>query len=328
MVIERGACPAEMPIVECIQRIKNEATVTAQTARTEGRLSIAQLESLLDQLALVDGPKTLVLVSAGMFAEDANALRELVRRAALARTTIHVVAVEPRAAGADGGDNGPTVSRLIDRQLEIEGLQEAAAGSGGGFYRPGGDGARVFERIASEISAAYVLGVEARPDDRTRERVAVEVKRRGLTVRAPTSLAAALPAAARPMDEVLSSLLSSPVAVPGLPIRIATFAHRVTASDRQRVTVVAEIGTPGAPSGEYGIGYVLATRDGRIVSRAAEGSGSQPPPGRRPATPARSWSTPARTRCAWGSSTATDGAAASHARSTSPAPERRCRRAT
>ena len=267
-VLEREGCPADiLPPDSCVARIKNQATVTAQAARAEGRLSIAQLESLLDSLALVDGPKTLVLVSAGMFAEDANALRELVRRAARARTTIHVVVAEPRIGSADGGDQGPRNMTLYDRQHELEGLQEAAAGTGGGFYRPGGNGAGVFKRIASEISASYVLGVEARPDDRTRDKASVEVKRKGVTVRASTSLAAALPRTPRPMEDALSDLLSSPASSAGIPLRVAPFFSRDAATGKLRVTVAADIGQPGASHAEFGIGYVLTSSSGEIVSK-------------------------------------------------------------
>jgi VWFA-related protein len=266
-VLERMGCDTD-PRPECdVRLIKNEATVVAQTARTEGRLAIAELESLLDQLALVDGPKTLVLLSAGMFAEDANAMREAVRRAARARATIHVVALEPRLGGADGGDQGPPASTLQDRQLELGGLQEAAAGTGGSVYRPGGNGAAVFTRIASEISASYVLSIDARPEDRTRDRVDVSVRRRGLTVRATTSLAAVLPRAPRQPADALSDVLSSPVAVAGLPIRMTTFTHRVAGDGQVRVTVAADIGQPAAPPAEYSIGYALTRRDGGVVSR-------------------------------------------------------------
>ena len=267
-VIEREGCPTLITADECVQRIKNEARVKEQTARTEGRLSISQLESLLDQLALIDGPKTLVLVSAGMFAEDTNALSELIRRAARARTTIHVVAVEPRLAAGDGGDQGAPNRTLRDQQYEFEGLQEAASGTGGAFYRPGGDGAGMFRRIAAAISASYVLGVEARPEDRTRERVAVEVKRKGIAVRASASLAAALPRASRPVNEALNDVLSSPAAIAGVPLRVAPFVSRDPATGKPRVTVTADIGQPAAPATEYGVGFVLAAADGRIAARA------------------------------------------------------------
>jgi hypothetical protein len=266
-VIEREGC-GDFSIDECIHRIKNEANETALRVRAEGRSSIAQLESLLDQLALVDGPKTLALMSAGMFAEDTSAVRALVRRAVRARTTIHVIAIEPKTATGDTGDQGAPNMRLIDRQYELDGLQQAALESGGGFYRPGGDGAGMFRRIASEISASYVLGVEARPEDRTRERVAVEVKRKGVTVRASTSLATALPRGPRPVNEALSEVLSSPAAIAGIPLRVAPFVSRDPASGKPRVTVAADIGQPAAPPTEYGVGFVLAAADGRIVARA------------------------------------------------------------
>lgn len=265
-VLDREGCEGDA--AACIREIKNAALQTAQQARTEGRISLAQLESLLDQLALIDGPKTLVLVSPGMFTDDANEVRDLVRRATRARTTIHVVTVEQRLVAGDAGNPRRAVGSLADRQLELEGLQEAAAGTGGGFYRPLGDGAEVFARIASEISASYVLGVELQPDDRTRDRVTVDVRRRGVTLRASTALAAALaPAASRPASERLSDLLSSPVAVAGVPLRVATFLSRDSATGRTRLTLAAEIGQAGAPAGEYGVGYVLTDPAGKVAGR-------------------------------------------------------------
>ena len=266
-VLERMRCDQD-PRPECSPAlIKNEATVVAQTARTEGRVAVAELESLLDRLALIDGPKTLVLLSAGMFAEDANAMREAVRRAALARTTIHVVTLEPGLAAGDGGDQGPPASTLQDRQLQLGGLQEAAAGTGGSLYRPGGNGAAVFKRIASEISASYVLSVEAKPDDGRRDRVAVEVKRRGLSVRASTALAAPVAKAPPSIDQSLSNVLSSPVPVAGIPLRVTTFTGRDAATGKPRVTIAADIGQAGAPPAEFGVGYVLTAPDGTIVGR-------------------------------------------------------------
>ena len=114
-----------------------------------------------------------------------------------------------------------------------------------------------------------MLGVESRPDDRTRERVAVEVNRKGVTVRASSSLAAVVPRAPRPMSDTLSDLLSSPASIAGIALRMAPFVSRDPATGKLRVTVAADIGQPGAAATEYGVGYVLAAADGQVVARGA-----------------------------------------------------------
>jgi hypothetical protein len=95
----------------------------------------------------------------------------------------------------------------------------------------------------------------------------VEVKRKGVTVRASASLSAAL-AAPRPVNEALSDVLSSPAAIAGIPLRVAPFVSRDPATGKPRVTVAADVGQPAAPATEYGVGFVLAAADGRIAARA------------------------------------------------------------
>jgi hypothetical protein len=170
---------------QCLRDLIREAGNDTQDMRAEVTMSLRRLESYLKELALLDGPKTLVLVSAGLAADDA-ALDEIARLAADARATIHVIAVD-RERERDRTDlaNGQSELKLQDRALEMHGLETIAERTGGGLHRAIGPAEGVFERLTSELSASYVVAVERRDGDPERQRVEVDVKRRGVMLRSP-----------------------------------------------------------------------------------------------------------------------------------------------
>jgi tetratricopeptide (TPR) repeat protein len=61
----------------------------------------------------------------------------------------------------------------------------------------------------------------------------------------------------------LRDTLSSPFPVSGLPLRVTTFAHQ--SGSKVRLTIAAQVGQPGAPKGDYTLGYILITDDNRIA---------------------------------------------------------------
>src|SRR6185503_5162609 len=169
----------------CRALIFQEAMTIVSDARQEAQLSLRALEALLKDLALIDGPKTMVVMSAGLVNDDPSVLNEVAELAAAARTTINVIAVdrerdqEIRSFGANQA--GGT---LLDRSIEMQGLELIADSTGGSLYRSvGGTSEGVFQRIESKLSAWYLLAVERQPGDPERQRVNVEVKRKGVTVR-------------------------------------------------------------------------------------------------------------------------------------------------
>jgi VWFA-related protein len=255
----------------CRRLIFNESIMIAADARQDASISLRALEALLRDLALVDGPKTMVVISAGLVNDDPSVLDEVAPLAAAARTTINVVAVEPQREQEIRNNPRPNPAMSLgDRSLELQGLEIVADTTGGVLYRsPAGTSEGVFQRIESELSAWYLLAVERQPGDPSRQRVDVEVKRRGTTVRSQKRvIAAAAAIAGRSADELLSEALSSSIAVPGVPLRVATFAQRDTSPDRYRVRVAAQVGLPGEAPGEFTIGYALMNEDGRVVTTA------------------------------------------------------------
>ena len=272
---DSGACDAVPPAMTCKQAIYNESTVIAAEARVEGTISLRALESLLKDLAPLDGPKSMIVFSAGLVNEDPTVLDELVQLAAQARTTINVIAVE-RQREVRNGTGAPPPSSLLDRQFEMNGLEIIADRTGGTLRRGIASGAGIFERLESELSAWYVVAVERQPTDPDRQRIEVAVKRKGVTVRSNKTVIARM-AAKRSLDELLSDTLSSPFALPGVPLRVATFTRRDTAPGKYQLRVTAQIGQPGEPAGEFALGYVLTDEKGRVLTTAGSRRTLTPP---------------------------------------------------
>ena len=236
----------------------------------DARSTLRALEALLKDLIPLEGPKTMVVFSAGLVNDDPTRLDDLAKLAAAARTTINVIAVEPGRELANlTRQTAPVMSSLADRSFELEGL-EGIADRTNGFLRRGiAAGAGIFEELERQLSAWYLVAVERQPGDPETQRIDVEVKRRGVTVRSNTNaVATTLAARARPIEELLSDVLSSPFTIPGLPLRVSTFTQRDAASGTYRLRIAADVGQPGEPSAEFAVGYVLTRPNGRIVTSA------------------------------------------------------------
>jgi Flp pilus assembly protein TadD len=145
--------------------------------------------------------------------------------------------------------------------------------SRGGLFRMVGTGDAIFERLASELSAYYLLGVEEAPRDRDgkRHRIDVEVRRRNVSVRSRRAfvLSTAQGPKASPQDRLLTAL-KTPFAVAEVPVRLTTYSYQESAGGKVRVVLAAEIGQSGATAGEYTVGFVLIDDKGDVASSGQE----------------------------------------------------------
>ena len=281
LTIEDLRDPANLELLrQCRHDVYNESLRIAGQARLEANISLRALEKLLQDLIPLDGPKTMIVFSAGLVNDDPTVLNEVAHLAAAARTSINVVAVDRhREEELRDMANGQSRLSLVDRSLEMQGLELIADRTGGTLFRGVASGAGIFERLESELSAWYLVAVARQPGDPDRQRLDVEVKRRGVNVRSNTSVVSTQFNTNRPVDQILSEVLSSPFAIPGVPLRVSTFTQRDAASGKYRLRLAAQIGAPGEPAGEFALGYILADSRGRAVTTAGS---------RRPLSPAAS----------------------------------------
>jgi VWFA-related protein len=252
---------------QCERDLIAQSSEMARRLREDADASIAGLRQLLRELTTVEGHKSLVLLTEGLAVDNQDELASIAALAGYARTSINVLVLDLRRGDITISEQPPT--EQADRRLQLNGLEGLAAMSLGSIFHIAGTGEPIFERLSSEISAYYILGVEQRPRDSegARHRVDVEVRRRGVTIRSRQAftLSSAQPATRAP-DDRLRDTLASPFSVPGLPLRVTTFAHQDPASDRIRLTVAAQVGQPGARKGDFTLGFLLVSDDNRIAA--------------------------------------------------------------
>ena len=179
------------------------------------------------------------------------------------------------------GDERTTIRKLHtrslekpndDRRLRNEGLEELAADGRGAVYRITGKSDGVFDRIALEMSASYVLGVESAADDarKTTMKLEVAVKRQGVRVQNRQAyLRTVAPKVARSIEETLRLTLEAGSELSELPVRMATFSQWDAQSDKVRVSLAADLQQTGS-AGEIAIGYVVMDAQNMPVAQRAQ----------------------------------------------------------
>lgn len=256
---ERGAC---------INELKAQATTVLNEASLRTRMSIGGFEALTARLETLRMPVNIVLISEGLYiGRDRNDLANLARLAARARVSFFVV--QPDESIFDM-DSPKILDARDDREL-AEGLEQLADLTRGTYDRVTASGAGAFERIGREISGYYLLAFEPTDADRTARdrRIKVEVRRRGLTVRARSTFALNEDEPVVPLApaEHIKHLLHAPLPAAGLPIRVATYAVTNAGDTRVRVIVSAEIGAPASDAAEWPVGLlVVDNKDDRIIA--------------------------------------------------------------
>lgn len=173
----------------CQQRLMLEITGAALYYEGQGNAGLGMLRSLIQQLALINGRKTLVLISAGMMASDVPGGRPDIgelgilvgKEAARSNTSIYTLFLDTstidrfqaQVRGSDKNLQGET------RDSEVFGrwLDQFSGAAGGALFKVQvGGGEYAFDRVLREISAYYMLGVEPAEDDRDGRAHEIKVK--------------------------------------------------------------------------------------------------------------------------------------------------------
>ena len=222
-------CP---PLIGCKPVVFNDSMIVAAEARLQGTISLRALEALLKDLAPLEGPKSMVLLSAGMVGEDPGVFEGVKRLAAAARTTINVIVVDRDRGQLSSQTNPLSSNALLDRSFELQGLETIADITNGTPFRGIASGAGIFEQLEAELSARYLVAVERQPGDPESQRIEVDVKRRGVSVKSNKTIVTGTVNTRRPAAELLSDALLSPFALAGIPLRVSTFTQRDASGDK------------------------------------------------------------------------------------------------
>jgi VWFA-related protein len=224
------------------------------------RAALGALRDVVAALALTPGRKSLVLVSEGMVDDpELNELRDVVdtaRRANAALYFLDVRGLEGSGYQAAQPSTGPprppstTVETLLRQGAGIG--TERLADETGGRTLALNDLADGLRRVAAEAHSYYLLGyVPAEPGRPGARKVAIRVKKPGLTVRSREAWRvpgpAETPVAAAP--GALDLLARSGADLAEVPLALSAYAFDETSAGRARVIVAADLDLPPAREG-------------------------------------------------------------------------------
>lgn len=260
---------------ECERDVLNEAAQLAVRVRQTAEQSRVALRDILTRLQFIEGHKATILISEGLAIDDPNEIDSIVALAGRARTSINIMSVDLQANDITIAQAPPT--RAQDRRLQMTGLESLAVQSRGALYYIAGTGEGIFERISSELSAYYLLGVEQRPSDakESRRRIDISVRRQNVTIRSRQAfvLSPTLDAR-RSVDENIREALLSPFPVTGLPLRVTTFAQQDQSSGptsgpmsgRVQMLIAADVDQPGAAAGDYTLALLVIDAQNKVTT--------------------------------------------------------------
>ncbi len=273
-VDQAGRTLPDLEIDACQFEVEQEARDIATNGSADGRETITALRALLTTLRSIDGPKTLVFVSEGFLVDDAR--QEVVAlgtMAAAARTSIYALKLDDTLFQTAASEARMPVSRMDDRVARAEGLEILTGASRGTLFNVMGTGTNVFERIESELSGYYLIGVESGTADKDGKPhpIGVEVRRKDLSVRSRRAIISSPDSLQTPRNprEAVAAALAAPLPMAALPIRVATYSLQGPETGRVQLLIHADVGTDYASPRVVALGYVITDPAGRVVDSQA-----------------------------------------------------------
>jgi hypothetical protein len=206
-------------------------------------------------------------VSEGFATEDPNGIAtELGTMAAASRSTLYVLHLDDDVF--DVGNGRRPTSPTPDRRLRANGVETLAAAAGGDLFRVVASPEPIFNRIQSELSGYYLLGLESdsRDADGKTRPISVDVSRSGALVRAHRQFLDARSAGSvSAPQQAVTAALNSPLPVSALPLRVATFSLQGAERGRVQLLVHADIGHAYTTAKSVTVGYVIADASGKTI---------------------------------------------------------------
>ena len=211
--------------------------------------SVGGLRSLVRGLGDIPGRKTVVLVSGGMVTTDraggrANAQAEIAalgKEVAAANCSLFALHLDWSFLASLGSKGGLRTSYFRDSNMAATGLEVVAGTAGGAVMRVQGTSPNVaFDRVLTETSAHYLLGVESNDGDRDGQAhpIRVKVKRGGVQVRSRTWVK--IPPGKEERVAPVEAVVPTLTAIPGPPAEVISIvAPRLAVPANPEPTAVA-----------------------------------------------------------------------------------------
>jgi VWFA-related protein len=182
-------CGQEPPDPYCRQRFITDVSGQALYFEGQATASLGMLRTIVANMSSLEGRKTLILISGGMLASDGTGGRpdlgelgiQVGKEAAKGNTTIYTLYIETNLTERFSAQTRSSDRSLANwsRDSSIQGrwLEQFSGAAGGALFTVQvGNAERALERIKTELTSYYLLGVEPADEDRDGRTHEVSVK--------------------------------------------------------------------------------------------------------------------------------------------------------
>ena len=264
---ECGSVTAAVEAERCEREVEQDAAEVVNEVRQRTADSVHGMRSVLQSLAVLEGPKSVILLSEGLIFEGLGGeTDDIASAAADSRATLDILLLDVPLFDVAQSQR-PTTPRE-DRNLQVSGLEQLAGSSRGQLHRINTSADFAFDRISRSLDGYYLLGVESRTEDRDgrRHRLSVKTTRRGVTIRSRRTFLTTLSAKASSPEDAVNKAIRSPLPINDLPLKVSTWTYKEPGTSKVRVLIAAEVERLAGQSLEYTTGLAMVNRQGRGVS--------------------------------------------------------------
>jgi VWFA-related protein len=251
----------------CRRQIEIEAHEVLADVKTRTRDSIVGLRVLLERLALVPSPKTVVLVSEGLMLDrEVTQLSWVPALAARGQVSLYVLQILPPPI--DSANHRVSATRDADIELARQGLGYLAGLARGEVYNVSGPADFAFARILTELSGYYLLSFYPEPGDRGGRTHNIKVTvpgRSNLTIRARKEFVIDATKTMTP-EEVVAETLRSPLLATDIGVKLTTYNFWDPAEQKMRIVMATELDRSMNPSGAVSLGYAMVDEKGALAT--------------------------------------------------------------
>jgi VWFA-related protein len=255
-------------IERCEREVEQDAAEIVNEIRRRTQDSVHGMRALLQSLAGLDGPKSVIILSEGLIFEGLGSeTDELALIAADARATLDILLLDVPQFDVTQSSR-PTTPRQ-DRDLQITGLEQLAGASRGSLYRINTGAEFAFDRISRALDGYYLLGVESRPNDRNGRRHRIDVKsaRRGVSIRSRRSVLTSMSAKATTPADAVQRAIRSLLPINDLPMKVSTWIYKDPGTSKVRVLVGVEVERLAGQPLDYTTGMAIVNKQGKGLAQ-------------------------------------------------------------
>ena len=248
----------------CEREVDQDSAEIVNDIRRRTQDSLHGMRAVLQGLAGIDGPKSVIMISEGLVFEGLGSeTDEIAAIAADSRASLDVLLLD--VSQFDASVSARPNTPREDRSLQVTGLEQLAGAARGELYRINTSAEYAFDRISRALDGYYLLGVESRAEDRNgrRHRIGVKTTRRGVSIRSRRSFLTSMSAKTTTPTDAVSRAIRSPLPINDLPLKVSTWTYKEPGTGKIRVLLAVEVERLADQPLDYTVGMAIVNKQGR-----------------------------------------------------------------